>query len=171
MKNRRSIRRFRKNSWGMTVPEVIISSSVFLVVGAFMTVITLAVGREAKETLSTLPAEATAYRTMDFIRGELLPAAAGSVTVAQDGSFMTFRNPIRSGVSRIEFDVERKTCVFFPDVSNMNDRREWGRNITGTFTQLDAQGSRFRIEVNANAYNLKNEPIMFSYRDDLTIRN
>lgn len=169
MKNR--LPRYRKRNKGMTLPEVIITGSVFLVVGAFMTAITLAVGKESRETLSTIPAEAQAYRAMDFIRGELLPAAAGSITIAQDGSFITFRNPARSGTSRIEFDSERRSCVFFPNTANLNERREWGRDITGTFTRLDAQGSRIRVEVNASAYNQNNEPIMFSYRDDMTIRN
>ena len=156
---------------GMSLVEISISVATFAVVGIFVAAITLAVGRESRDTISTVPAEQQAYRAMDFIRRELLPSTVGTVTVSNDGSTITFRNPSRPSSSRIEFDADKRVCIFIPDVNASQNSREYGRNITGSFTRLDPRGTRFRVEVNALATNRKNEPIMISYRDDLTIRN
>lgn len=164
----KAIRSRRK---GLTLTEVLISATIFSLVGVFLSVITLAVGREARETISAVPAEQQAYRALDFIRRELLPARAGSVTVAQDGSSITFTNPSRGTTSRLEFNENRRVLVFTPDVTTTEGVRDWGRGLTGSFTRLDALATRFRVDVETQARNRINERLTISYRDDVTIRN
>lgn len=156
---------------GVTLTEVLISATIFSIVGVFLGAITLAVGREARETLSTVPAEQQAYRALDFVRRELLPAQAGTVNVAQDGSAITFTNPSRGTTSNMAFNAQRRVLVFTPDVTTTDGQRDWGRGITGAFTRMDALGTRFRVEVETQARNRANDGITISYTDDVTIRN
>ena len=97
--------RFRVHSRlpkAFTVVEMLVAVSLFAFVGVFVAFLTIEVARQAQTSISMIPAELAAYRAMDRMRNELLPASPRDIVFDVDGAGVTFTNPARA--RRMRFD-------------------------------------------------------------------
>lgn len=159
-----------KTRRGMTLPEMMISVSIFSLVGIFLTFIVVEIGKNTREAISEIPAQENTYRAMDFIRSKLLPAEFGSININDTGNAITFRNPRNTYNSTLLFDQDTRQCIFDENVNTTGDELPWGRNIRGRFAATDTP-RRIKIEISSLAVDRENENRTITVGEELTIRN
>jgi len=157
-----------------TMTEMVISAGIFSIIAVFVTVVTIAIGKQSKNDLMTAPAEAEAYRALDFIRSQLLRAQYGTVKIWNDNRRITYLDPNTGSTCSIVFDNVDERIVFCPefDVKSFIGKNEvkWGRGISGTF-ELTETPKRVQVTVSATGKDVKNRPMVTTYTDVMTIRN
>lgn len=155
---------------GLTLVELIIAVSLFALVGLFVSFVALTTARHARASLETLPADGTAFRTVERVRSEMLPARVGTVSITNNGRTATFFNPARGATSRFEFDAANNQLVFTPNVAAANVN-VWARNVQGSFAFEAGSNRRVRIVVSSPARAFNRQMINIGYSDVITVRN
>lgn len=154
---------------GLSLVEMLIVVSLFTVVGAFLTAITMATARQSAYSLSMIPSETGTFRAIERSRLEILPAARASIAITDNGRTITMRNPARNTTSRLEFDGG---SLFLTRDIDTPGRTLVARNVTGTFAfEQGAGAGRIRVEARSASRGPRNTRIVNSHSDVFAVRN
>jgi len=82
------------NKKGFTLLEVMVSVSILSAVGAAVSILLLSSSQELSVNMPAIDVEIHVDRTMNRMRAELADASASMVTVAADGSWVSFAVPV-----------------------------------------------------------------------------
>jgi hypothetical protein len=132
---------------------MLVAVSLFAFVGVFVAFLTIEVARQAQTSISMIPAELAAYRAMDRMRNELLPASSRDIVFDVDGAGVTFTNPARA--RRMRFEFADGSVLFNPDMSVSPARLitispEHADFVDVRFAPMDAIDRR-RIQITVSA--------------------
>lgn len=156
---------------GMTFIEMMISVGIFTIVGIFVSYVAIAIARQSRRSLSSIPAEGTAYRIMDRIRNQILPATFGTLTLGNTDAQIFFQNPARgTATSSITFDSQTSKCTFDPDTSVANNEVNYGTLQSLSFA-IAGNGRQVVITLATSGRDRQNDVVPVSYQDTITIRN
>lgn len=160
----------RRSRRGLSLIEFMISVAIFSTIGLFVSFVSLALGRQAKDSLTQIPAQEQAYRTADFIRNRLLPTQQGTIIISTDANTIEFRNPSNPQRSRLTFDAQKKQLVYDPNILVSGDESIWGRNVTGRF-QVGTTPRKIVVQVNTTALDRRRGDLTFRIQEEITLRN
>ncbi|MBI5154328.1 prepilin-type N-terminal cleavage/methylation domain-containing protein [Candidatus Poribacteria bacterium] len=156
---------------GMTFVEMMISVGIFTIVGIFVSYIAIAIARQSRRSLGSIPAEGSAYRIMDRIRNQILPATYGTLTLGNTDAQILFQNPARgTATSSITFDPQTSKCTFDPDTSVADNEMTYGTLQSLSFA-ITESGRQVVITLTTSGRDRHNDVVPVSYQDTITIRN
>lgn len=168
MRTRVKLRRSR----AFTLVEMLIVVAVFAIMGGLLAYLSLEIAYQYRQSISQIPAQEQAFRTMSYVRSELLPAAAETIVISQDGTSIQFANRARGTNSSISFVTVGgvQVCEYDPDVTTNGDERIWGRGVSGSFELVDGV-RRVLFTVRTRAVDRNNEALFYAYSDEIAVRN
>ncbi|MEQ8822191.1 MAG: hypothetical protein RLY93_18305 [Sumerlaeia bacterium] len=162
--------RLTKRDRATSLLELIFYATISLFITVFLMFVLIAMARQSRSSISVLQADGNAYRLINRIRTEMLPANFQSADITDGGNVITFWNPVRGYRASIYYDEEQQATFFDPDITASGDERVWMHNGRVVFRPT-GDSKRFEVEVFRNALDRRNQPIEVRYRDVLTLRN
>jgi len=163
--------RKRRSSLGLSLVEALLSVAIFSTIGIFTDTVLLLTARESKSAISEIPTERQIYDATDFVRRQLLPARAPSVSVSGDQRTVTFVNPSIGTTSQITFTNDGNFFFgrFDPDIDTADDEQRFGRNLAGSFRRVTDK--QIELQVSAKAWDQYDDLKTFDYTVLFTFRN
>jgi prepilin-type N-terminal cleavage/methylation domain-containing protein len=158
-----------KKRRGMTLPEMMISVTLFTFVGVFVAFTTLLIARQVSRSLRSIPADQKAYRLLDRVRTELMAAQIGAMTIENGGQGVTFLNPSRATNSRIWRSNDGR-CMWDPTVGSDGDEVAWEDVRECRFT-LGPNGKTLEILIATTGKDRQGDPVPVTYSDVIVMRN
>ncbi|MCB2154348.1 hypothetical protein KQI84_05645 [bacterium] len=177
-------RRFaRSRRRGFSFIEMLVASTAFTAVGIFVAYVSIAIAKQARQSLTVIPAQGRAYRAADRVRNHLLAASFGSVTVTDLtadgwGRTITFMDPSKAtGTnSSIYFDANNGR-LYYADPGKLvdgsvvgNQTRTWDDVVDAEFRVIGS-GKFIQVKITDTGRDLRNNPVELTYMDTLTVRN
>lgn len=154
----------------LSLVELMITVSIFTFIGGFLGYISIEVARKMKQSINEIPSLEQNFRTLNFIRTQLLPADWKTLSVAQDGSSITFLNPAIGTTASLTFNAFENNLLYDPDVSVANDERQWSRGITGEFIK-GSDARTVQVNINSTFLDKRNNPITYNFSEEMKVRN
>lgn len=153
----------------MTLVEMMISASVFSVIGVAVMWVVLAAARTSKEGLSFIQSEARGRIVLDNIRRECLVGEFLSVNVLDSGKTVQFYDPIKDSTAQFQFNEQTKTVVYKPDMGGSVVKQFKG--IQDTRFSLQANRTMLRFEVTLLGRDGFNNIRPIRLMDEVLLRN
>lgn len=155
---------------GLTLVETVISIAIFSIVGVLLSYSVLVVAKNSRRSLVELPAQGHAYRTVDRIRAELLPASRASIVTTDAPYGIQFFSPRRNTTAWIFFDPSEERCYFMPDISDTGTVVDWGA-LEDFLVQPGGNARTIRIVAASASEHSRREGTVVRFEDTITVRN